>query len=322
MLNEIQEAAQAEGWLVIAETATPGLVGRLAEEHLPRLLAAQDPKATKTKLSGITVPGGAGVSFTTSDMHRAVAGMRSQITALCQVLAQNETGLVITVDELHRKPLDELVQLYAVVQHAFREELDLAFVGAGLPTAVSELLGEDVLTFLRRAERQHLGKVDALDVALALEKPIVDGGRSIAPDALEVAVEATAGYPFLIQLVGHRTWRQHSRETKITLEDARAGAEEARRRLGSLVHGIAFNACSDIDKTFLLAMARDDGPAKISDIAERMSVAPEYANVYRARLIDAELVEPAGRGKLDFALPYLRECLREHGVIESIEPGA
>jgi hypothetical protein len=226
---------------------------------------------------------------------------------------------VITVDELHRKPIDELVQLCAVVQHAFREELELAFVGAGLPAAVSELLGEDVLTFLRRAERHNLGKVDPSDVARALEDPITDHGRSIEPEALKTAVEATAGYPFLIQLVGHRVWRQHPRGHKITVDDAIAGSAEARRRLGALVHGVALDACSDIDRTFLVAMARDDGSSRISDIAERMSVAPEYANVYRARLIDAELIEPAGRGRLDFALPYLREYLRQHAVMESVD---
>jgi hypothetical protein len=101
--------------------------------------------------------------------------------------------------------------------------------------------------------------VAEVDVALALERPVTDAGRTISDQALAVAVEATGGYPFLIQLVGHRTWRQRPRHKDITVEDVRAGAEEARRRLGSLVHGVAFNACSDIDKTFLLAMARDDG---------------------------------------------------------------
>ncbi|MGC2373220.1 MAG: ATP-binding protein [Solirubrobacteraceae bacterium] len=319
MLNAVQDEARSRGWLVIAETATPGLLQRLTNEHLPQLLAEQDPKATSRRLSGITAPGGlGGASWETTDLHTVVPGLRSQITDLCEILISGETGLVITVDELHRSLFDELVQLCTIVQHAFREELELVFVGAGLPAAVSSLLSEGVLTFLRRAERHDLGKVADDDVALAIERPIVSAGRTIAADALDFSVAATAGYPFLIQLVGYRIWRQHPKHTEITTDDARVGVEEARRRLGSLVHDPAFQACSDIDKTFLLVMARDDGPSKISDIAKRLEVKPDYANVYRARLIENQLIEPAGRGRLDFALPGLREYLREHAAIDHV----
>lgn len=318
MLNAVQDEAQAQGWLVVAETATSGLVKRLTEEHLPRLLAEHDPHATKSRLTAVSVPVAGSVTWTTADTHPFVPGLRSHVTALCQILAQNEAGLVITVDELHRKPLDDLAALFAVVQHAVREELELAFVGAGLPRAVSDLLEQDVLTFMRRAERHELGKVSDVDVALALERPITEAGRSISDDALALAVAATGGYPFLIQLVGHRAWRQHPRAQDITVADVTVGAVEARRRLGSLVHGTALNECSDIDKTFLLAMARDDGPSKLSEIAERLHVSRDYINVYRARLIASLMIESAGRGKVDFALPYLREYLREHGAIEHV----
>jgi len=319
MLNAVQDEARSRGWLVIAETSTPGLLQRLTTEHLPRLLTEQDPKATRRRLSGVTAPGGlGGASWETADIHQAVPGLRSQITDLCEILASGETGLVITVDELHRSLFDELAQLCTVVQHAFREELELVFVGAGPPAAVSDLLSEGVLTFLRRAERHDLGRVGEDDVVLAIERPIANAGRQITADALQLCVAGTAGYPFLIQLVGYRTWHQHPERATITADDAHVGVEEARRRLGSLVHDPAFQACSDIDKTFLLAMARDEGPSSIGDIAKRLGVKPDYANVYRVRLIASQLIEPAGRGRVNFALPGLREYLREHAAIEHV----
>ena len=61
----------------------------------------------------------------------------------------------------------------------------------------------------------------------------------------------------------------------------------------------------------LAAMARDDGPSRVSVVAARLGVSPNYANQYRQRLLGAQLVRPAGRGLLDFAVPYLREHLRE-----------
>jgi hypothetical protein len=319
MLNAVQDEARSRRWLVIAETATPGLLQRLTTEHLPQLLSEQDPKARRRRLSGITAPAGlGGASWETTDLHKVVPGLRSQVTDLCEILATTATGLAITVDELHRSLFDELVQLCTVVQHAFREELELVFLGAGLPTSVSDLLSEGVLTFLRRAERHDLGKVAEDDVALAIERPIIDAGRYINADALQLCVAGTGGYPFLIQLVGHRVWQQSPKQATITVDDAHVGVEQARRRLGSRVHDPAFQACSDVDKTFLFAMAKDDGPSRISDIAKRMTVKPDYANAYRVRLIENQLIESVGRGQLNFALPGLREYLREHAAIDHI----
>ncbi len=251
-------------------------------------------------------------------MHKAAAGLRSQVERLAAVLESNDTGLLITVDELHRNLIDELEQLFAVIQHAFRDELALAFVGAGLPSAITDLLNHKVLTFLRRAERHTLGVVSRGDVAFALNEPIEDGRRTISDDALTVAVEATAGYPFMIQMVGYGIWRQHPKQREIPIEDVRAGIEYARRRLGSLVYEPSLKECSDVDKTFLLAMARDDGPSRISDIQSRMGVNKNFASQYRLRLIGASLIEAVGRGKVDFTLPYLREYLREHAAIDQL----
>jgi hypothetical protein len=102
----------------------------------------------------------------------------------------------------------------------------------------------------------------------------------------------------------------HPERTEITVTDARAGVELARDRLGTLVHEPALSAASETDRSFLLAMAQDDGPVRMADIAERLGVNANYASQYRRRLLAAELIEPVGTGKVDFALPYLREYLR------------
>ena len=68
MLNEAEAQARSRGWLVVSETATPGLVDRLTGEHLPRLLREHgDNGGTKRRLSGITAAGLGGVNWTTTD---------------------------------------------------------------------------------------------------------------------------------------------------------------------------------------------------------------------------------------------------------------
>ena len=154
----------------------------------------------------------------------------------------------------------------------------------------------------------------------AFANTIAKSGRTIDTDALHAAAEATFGYPFLIQLIGYHIWRATT-ERHITLESALAGIDAARRRLGSLVHETALGDLSGIDKTFLAAMSRDDGPSKIADVRHRMGgVTPQHANTYRERLLAAQMIKQTGYGRLDFALPYLRSYLREHSATYGLLP--
>ncbi len=311
MLNAAEDLARAEGWLVVSETASPGFVERITTEHLPRLLRDFDPKAIQRRLRGVTAPLSAGaVTWDSVERHVVRAGLRSQLELLTALLAEHETGLLLTVDEIHRNQLAELREVATTLQHAFREGRDVAFVGAGLGSSVSDVVNDSVLTFLRRADRHHLGRVPRDDVERGFRVPIEESGRQVEPAALAHMVDAVDGYPFMLQLVGSRVWRVHPDSTEIGVADARAGVELARDRLGTLVHEPALSSASEIDRSFLLAMALDAGPVRMADIADRLGVNANYASQYRRRLLAAELIEPVGTGKVDFALPYLREYLR------------
>jgi hypothetical protein len=317
MLNAVEDRAKRRGWLVISETATPGFVARITQQHLPRLLRDFDPEAVRRRMTGVTAPLKVGaVAWDTIEAHVVQAGLRNQIELLTDLLVEHGTGVLVTLDEIHHNQVEELREVATTVQHAFREGRELAFAGAGLAASVSDVLNDEVLTFLRRAERHALGSVRRSDVQRAFREPIETAGRSIGDAALQVMVDGSGGYPFLLQLVGAQTWRLHPAAAEITVEDATLGVTRARRRLGALIHEPALSAASDIDKSFLLAMADDDGPSKMADIQQRLDVDVNYASQYRLRLIAAELIYSTRRGYVDFALPYLREYLREHAAAD------
>lgn len=71
---------------------------------------------------------------------------------------------------------------------------------------------------------------------------------------------------------------------------------------------------------FLLAMAKDDGPSRMKDIQQRLEIDANFASQYRLRLIASELIEPTRHGYVDFALPYLRDYLREHAAVAGLGP--
>ncbi|BDR53462.1 hypothetical protein KIM372_13690 [Bombiscardovia nodaiensis] len=59
-------------------------------------------------------------------------------------------------------------------------------------------------------------------------------------------------------------------------------------------------------------MAKDDGPSSTAEIAKRLKKSQTYANTYRARLLEDDVIKNAGWGRVDFAIPYLRQYLRKH----------
>lgn len=308
MLNAVAEQVQAEHqWLVIHETATPGFLGRLTRAAV----TLHDPRGRS--VTSVTLPsylGGGGIGLS-APSEPAVPDFRDATTLLLEQCEANQTGLLITLDEVRAG--DELAQLAADVQHLIREDHQIAIALAGIPNAVNELLNDRITTFLRRANRQDLDHVPLAEAATALQATFEDNGRTIDLSALQTAAVATGGYPFMIQLVGYHTWRSATGD-HITPAAVDAGVRQARARLGSLVHAAALRGLSDVDRAFLTAMAPDDGPVRIADIARRMGKDAGYANVYRARLIAAGLITPAGYGRLQFAIPYLRDYLIEHAA--------
>jgi hypothetical protein len=313
MLNHYEDIARTRGWLVITEAASSGLLERLSQDHLPRLLRQYSGEPS-TRVSGVQVstPLGGG-SVTWSDRFPAESSLRHQIEQLTDALAVHETGLAITVDEIQGAVPEELRKLGEIVQFARREGRSVAFAAAGLPASLDELLNDNVITFLRRAERLELRSITVEETRDAMAETIRDSGRDISSEALHVAATATTGYPFLIQLVGYRTWNQRPDDYHISLDDVTQGVSEAITRLGDQVHRPTFVPLSNKDRDYLMAMAQDAGPADTGAVAERLHVAQQYANVYRTRLLAAGVIESDGWGRVRFALPYMREWLLKQG---------
>ncbi|MEJ1087254.1 AAA family ATPase [Microbacterium sp. Mu-80] len=313
LLNALEDAARERGWLVVSETATPGFLDRITHGHLQRAIDQLDPPATRRLTGG----GTAGVSITTETVspRQYPTTLRDQLTTLANLLTPR--GILITLDEINGATIDELADFAAEHQHAIRNDQEIAFVGAGLRNAIRDALSHRSLTFLRRSLRPPIDFLDYDDATDALRIPILDRGRTIGDAALDYAVRATQGYPFLAQLIGDLAWKQSPDQTEISLDDVKHAYRRARRTMGSNIHEPSLSDLSHTDRTVLAHMAADDGPTAVSDVREALGVTAQYLNVYRQRLIDAGMIVPAGRGMVDIAMPYLREYLRDHIVSDA-----
>lgn len=319
LLDAYRHAAETDGWLVITESSSSGLLDRLTRDHLPRLLQ-QDSGNPPIQLESADLevgPVGAGGSWT--DRYPAESTLRSQVTELTDALAPRGSGLVLSIDEIQAADVEELRKLGEIVQYARREARPFAFAAAGLSTPIEELLDHEGTTFLRRADHHNVGRVDRPDVRTAIAQTIADGGREIDAQALDRAANTIEGYPFKIQLVGYHSVRNQKDGGPVTGAAEAVGIDAARRRVGRHVHTPALRPLSPVDRTYLLAMAQDDGPSRTRVVAERMGVpVTQYAGEYRRRLIRDGIIEPAGHGFVRFTIPYTGDHVREHAAHDTL----
>ncbi|MGO4147805.1 ATP-binding protein [Paenarthrobacter sp. YAF11_1] len=308
MLGEIEDEAIEHGWIVISETATDGLVDRISSAVRAAADEFGDGPAGR-RVTGVTI----GILRVDTQLPAVrEVHWRRQITELLEKLGEQDTGLLISIDEIHAVDRTELSEIAAVVQHLIRESLPIGLVLAGLPKSVEDLLNEGVSTFLRRAEKYDLHRTSIDEVANAFRDTFSESGVSISDEHLQQLAEATGGYPFLIQLVGYHVWSQARKSGAVVTDQAlAAGVQKARRRMGATVLQSAYSALSDVDQSYLLAMAEDDGPSSTTTIAKRLGVNAVYGGQYRLRLLAAGVIETTSRGYVDFAVPTFREFLRD-----------
>ncbi|PJM77591.1 ATP-binding protein [Bifidobacterium felsineum] len=322
ILTEFGRIAKARKWEVIDETASEGLAQRLLNR-----LAPDKPSVNLSLKPSVSIAGLGGISLGEASVSskQMPLTLRAAMGQRLDALERKNAGLLVTIDEAQAADRSDMVAIATAVQHLIREERNIAFVFAGLPSIASKWLNDEVLTFLRRAQAEQLGDIPLQDVRDAFEDTFEDSGIAIEGKALDMAAKATEGYPFMIQLVGYHIWRIAYRRSRnidskkpdaitVTEQDTEQGIANALSRLGDAVHGPELDGLSPIDKTYLLAMAQDDGPSSTSTVAERMGKDVAYANIYRTRLIDAQVIKDMGYGKVDFAIPYLRQYLREHAA--------
>lgn len=306
LLAYMAQRAESMGWVVTNVTARSGML----EDIIERATEAADRYVAHhsgPRLTSITVPALFGATW---EYRKPASGnWRTRMNNLLDTLQQHDMGLLVTIDEIDPR-LEELIDFTAVYQHFVRENRRVSVFMAGLPANISALLSDRSASFLRRAAQHQLGRIPEHDVRHAIEETIIEAGKTVESDALDVLTSASDGFAYMVQLVGFRAWAAASQSRTISSERARVGAEQARK---DFIFGVVKRTCqelSDGDLAFLEAMLPDHGaPSKVADVASRMGKTPNYARVYRQRLLDAGVISVPRRGSVSFELPLLREYL-------------
>lgn len=312
LLSLLSNKAQASGWIAVNTTALPGMLDDV-EIGLRRNASHLLGGSSKKRLSGVEVAAVGSISFESAEPEKT--NWRYRMTDMLDELQKSEIGLVVTIDEID-PTLDELVELAAVFQHFVLEGYKVSLLMAGLPHNVSTLLNNKTVSFLRRAQHYKLGRIADHDVKEALWRTISENGREIDGGALDLAVEGIEGFPFLMQLVGYRSWDVSDEAKSISAHDVALGIDLAKAELEDRIFDATYRELSPGDIRFLTAMLEDGEESKISDLVERLDRSPAQVSQYRRRLIDAGVIGERTRGVIGFDLPYFREFLADREGVE------
>lgn len=305
LLSVLAHKAEANGWIAVGTTALPGMLEDI-EIGLRRNASHLLGNASGGHITGLEIAPLGSVTFESAAEPKS--NWRYRMTDMLQAVNDKGTGVLITVDEIDPK-LPEMVELAAVYQHFVREDRKVALLMAGLPNNVSSLLNDKTVSFLRRAQRFNLGRIADYDVRDALIKTIRENGREPSEKGLDRAVESIEGFPFLMQLVGYRSWDVAPERKDITDEAFEAGISLAKDELEDRVLEATLRELSAEDVRFAAAMLEDESESEIADLVERLGRSSAQVGQYRRRLIDAGVIGERGRGRVGFELPYFKEYL-------------
>lgn len=248
---------------------------------------------------------------------------------LLDACAKSKQGLLVTVDEIQKVPIEDVSSLCNAFQMASRKGYDIMLAVAGLPYAYGNITRHEGCTYLRRASHEEIGLFTWDEAEDALKK-VFSGikGLQIDNTFLNRINESSFGHPYIMQLLGYHLILQvnnHNPDKKHTVtEDELLEAEKnalfayEQRALVPL-----FEELPENEKQYLIKMSlcmRDDRLSSTSEIAKALGVSQSKLSRNRAYLIDHGIIAAAERGKVMFCIPYLSDFVKkDRGVTKTID---
>lgn len=312
LLNALEDRCAQRGWLSItAAASSETLSSRITSEALRHLASLRNsPRRVRVgsiSALGVSVEMNAGSATSSPTTHEV--SLLSTLERLAEELQDVDSGLLITIDELHDAARDDVRDVASAIQIVTRrQQRPVAFAAAALALIEDTHLADANMTFLQRCARARLGALDPADVRKAIVQPIKSTGGNIDITALEEAVDASLGYPYMIQLIGFHAWNLRERPSaSVGIASVRAAIIEANDAMVDQVANPVWNRLSPMDRRFLVAMLDDDEDSSLSDVAERLGRDLQYARVYRRRLVSAGAIRIMDGARVGYRHQALRK---------------
>lgn len=305
LLRAMAIQAEQNGWIAASVTCLPGMLEDILQQARRRGSEVLNPQSNMS-LTSLSIGQLVSAGWQNTPEHND--NWRSRISDILDELAEQDIGLLILVDEVDPE-LDEMIQLAAIYQQLVGEERKVALFMAGLPHRVSQLLTNKSTSFLRRSAQRQLTPISSEEVASAFQETVKEAGKDIPPAALKEAVQAIDGFPYMMQLVGYRSWQASNLDDVIDSAAIETGVQKAEDDLRERVLKATLDDLSKGDLEFLQAMLEDEDGSRPDDVAERLGRNAAHVAMYRKRLLEQGVIIDLGKTRFKLALPGLQEYL-------------
>lgn len=306
LLRQIADDALGFGWITVYVVANNNMLSEMLRKlrKVAKEFIEDDRNATMIK--GIKV-GSLGMDIERKTSKKT---WEEDVDEIIDELTSLDIGVIFEIDEV-RTINEQLRRFASLHQDKISSGHKTSLVMAGLPHNIDNVFKDKSISFIRRSRKQVLGTISLSEARVTIKRTVELSGKNIGEEALDIITKESAGYPYLIQLIGYEVWQTAQEKNQIGSSDALTGIKNAQRHIESSLIELVLDDISEQDRMFLIALSESDGATAMSDIADRMGVDSKYAGVYRRRLIKEGIIESVGRGYVDFVLPQFRRYLRD-----------
>lgn len=219
------------------------------------------------------------------------------------------TVLAIFVDELQYVKEEELAALITALHRTSQRGLPVILVGAGLPQLRGRM-GSAKSYAERMFDFPEIGPLTSEAAKLAIGKPAAAEGVAVTPDALDLIVQETRGYPYFVQEWGKHSW-DAADASPITRDDVEHASAAAIAALDESFFRVRFDRLTPVEKRYLRAMAElGAGPHRSGDIADELGREVTSLSPTRSKLISKGMIWSPSHGDTAFTVPLFDEFMK------------
>lgn len=235
------------------------------------------------------------------------------LSILLSRLKSQGKSVLIGIDEIEIS--DDVRAFGSEYQTLIGQEYDISLLMTGLPSRISEVQNDDTLTFLLRSNRVYLSPLDEKAVANSYENAFKRGGREIDYYVLDQLSQSVQGYAYAFQTLGYYAWRYSQKDLLLDEKVLAETIKAAKVDLFRNAYERMYRDISKTDRAFINAIiqAKTD-VVSVSELQEILKKPANYVSVYRARLLDDQLITSPQRGYVRLALPFFAEFVEKYNL--------
>ena len=233
-----------------------------------------------------------------------VSSVQVLLDKMLNYLKNKNKKVLVTIDDVsNNKELKIFTHSY---QSFIREGYPVYMLATGLYENIEKLCSEKNLTFLTRAPKIYLTKLNLKAITYSYMN-IFD----ITEDEAIKIAKQTNGYAYGYQLLGSILYKSNKKKIDKSV------LEKYDLSLDDNAYSLIWNSLSGNEKNILFGIVNSSG--SIKEIIEKTKLNNSSIQVYKKQLVKKGILDDSTRGKLSFILPRFKEYVLFQYKLETIE---